>query len=72
VRNMEVWADETDQRSLARLQERWPDMEIRREWFGFMAYPKGTDPVVFATYADGIDAQLTRIRADADGVTRET
>ncbi len=54
-----------EERDLTRLRELFPELEITREWWGWLAYPKGVHPVVFSTFPEGIESQILRLRADA-------
>jgi hypothetical protein len=48
------------ERQLAELRERWPDMAVSAHWWGFLAVPRGTEPVVLAMHAESVDNQLER------------
>ena len=50
------------EKKLAGLRERWPDMDITYDWFGFLAVPKGTDPVIVTRFSEGVDAKLAAWR----------
>jgi hypothetical protein len=50
------------EKQLADLKERWPDMNVSAHWWGFLAVPRGTEPVVLAMHAESVDTQLERFR----------
>jgi hypothetical protein len=50
-----------DERTLEDLQARWPELDITREWWGYLCVPRGTHPVIMAIFPDGVDEQLIRI-----------
>ena len=53
-----------DERMLEELQARWPELDITKEWWGYLCVPRGTYPVIMAIFPEGVDTQLTRIREE--------
>ena len=56
-----------DEREQERLRDLFPELEIFRTWWGWLAYPRGVK-VAQALFSEGLESKLLRITCEGDGV----